>query len=237
MILPTYNEAETSRPSWAGSARPRPRRHPRGRRPRRRHRRPGRAARRRRPHRPGKLGLGRAYTAGFAQALGHGAATCARWTPTSPRPGGPPRLIEPRWSGADLGSARATCTAAGSRTGTCSGASSSCRLRVRPPRARRADPRPDRRLQVLPRRDAARIDAAPPARRATPSRSSSPTARAARLEDRRGPIRFRERRLGDPDVRAVALEAAWRVPALRYGPRRWPRWSGQPSADPSVHEG
>ena len=36
------------------------------------------------------------------------------------------------------------------------------------------------------------------------------------------PIRFRERRLGESKMSArIALEAAWRVPALRYGPRRW----------------
>ena len=36
-------------------------------------------------HRPGKAGLGRAYTAGFAHALGRRrGATWSRWTPTSP---------------------------------------------------------------------------------------------------------------------------------------------------------
>jgi dolichol-phosphate mannosyltransferase len=35
------------------------------------------------------------------------------------------------------------------------------------------------------------------------------------------PIRFRERRLGESKMSAqIALEAAWRVPALRFGPRR-----------------
>ncbi len=39
------------------------------------------------------------------------------------------------------------------------------------------------------------------------------------------PIRFRERRLGESKMSArIALEAAWRVPALRFGPRRWRPW-------------
>ena len=45
------------------------------------------------------------------------------------------------------------------------------------------------------------------------------------------PIRFRERRLGESKMSArIALEAAWRVPALRYGPRRWrPLEAGRPT--------
>jgi dolichol-phosphate mannosyltransferase len=53
------------------------------------------------------------------------------------------------------------------------------------------------------------------------------------------PIRFRERRLGESKMSArIALEAAWRVPALRFGPRRW-RALGDPApaADPLMHEG
>jgi dolichol-phosphate mannosyltransferase len=53
------------------------------------------------------------------------------------------------------------------------------------------------------------------------------------------PIRFRERRLGESKMSArIALEAAWRVPALRFGPRRWrPLPETAPAADPLVHEG
>ena len=54
------------------------------------------------------------------------------------------------------------------------------------------------------------------------------------------PIRFRERRLGESKMSAqIALEAAWRVPALRYGPRRWrpPLGVDGRPADPLVHEG
>jgi dolichol-phosphate mannosyltransferase len=53
------------------------------------------------------------------------------------------------------------------------------------------------------------------------------------------PIRFRERRLGDSKMSArIALEAAWRVPALRFGPRRWrPLGDPPPAADAVMHEG
>ena len=53
------------------------------------------------------------------------------------------------------------------------------------------------------------------------------------------PIRFRERRLGESKMSArIALEAAWRVPALRYGPRRWRALEADArAADPLVHEG
>jgi len=53
------------------------------------------------------------------------------------------------------------------------------------------------------------------------------------------PIRFRERRLGESKMSAqIALEAAWRVPALRFGPRRWrPLEEEVVPADPVVHEG
>jgi dolichol-phosphate mannosyltransferase len=53
------------------------------------------------------------------------------------------------------------------------------------------------------------------------------------------PIRFRERRLGRSKMSArIAREAVWRVPALRFGPRRWRGLVPEtPSADPLVHEG
>ena len=53
------------------------------------------------------------------------------------------------------------------------------------------------------------------------------------------PIRFRERRLGDSKMSTrIALEAAWRVPALRFGPRRWRALADPaPAADPLLHEG
>jgi dolichol-phosphate mannosyltransferase len=53
------------------------------------------------------------------------------------------------------------------------------------------------------------------------------------------PIRFRERRLGESKMSArIAREAAWRVPALRYGSARWrPVEAKAPPADPLMHEG
>jgi dolichol-phosphate mannosyltransferase len=53
------------------------------------------------------------------------------------------------------------------------------------------------------------------------------------------PIRFRERRLGESKMSAqIALEAAWRVPALRHGRQRWrPLEADVVPADPLVHEG
>jgi dolichol-phosphate mannosyltransferase len=53
------------------------------------------------------------------------------------------------------------------------------------------------------------------------------------------PITFRERRHGRSKMSArIAREAVWRVPALRFGPRRWRGLvPGAPSADPLTHEG
>ena len=73
------------------------------------------------------------------------------------------------------------------------------------------------------------------ARRATRSRWSSPTGCCSLgLTVVEVPIRFRERRLGESKMSArIALEAAWKVPALRYGPRRWrpPLQADRPAAD------
>jgi dolichol-phosphate mannosyltransferase len=53
------------------------------------------------------------------------------------------------------------------------------------------------------------------------------------------PITFRERRHGRSKMSArIAREAVWRVPALRFGPRRWRGLVPEaPSADPLTHEG
>jgi dolichol-phosphate mannosyltransferase len=53
------------------------------------------------------------------------------------------------------------------------------------------------------------------------------------------PILFRERRRGESKMSVrIALEAAWRVPALRFGPRRWrPLAVDRASADAVMHEG
>ena len=53
------------------------------------------------------------------------------------------------------------------------------------------------------------------------------------------PITFRERRHGRSKMSArIAREAVWRVPALRFGPGRWRGLVPEaPSADPVAHEG
>jgi dolichol-phosphate mannosyltransferase len=53
------------------------------------------------------------------------------------------------------------------------------------------------------------------------------------------PITFRERRHGHSKMSArIAREAVWRVPALRFGPGRWRGLVPEaPSADPLTHEG
>ena len=54
------------------------------------------------------------------------------------------------------------------------------------------------------------------------------------------PIRFRERRLGESKMSArIAREAAWKVPALRFGSDRWRPsvQAGAQPADPLLHEG
>ena len=75
-------------------------------------------------HRPGKQGLGRAYIAGFAHALEHDADYVVEMdADLSHDPADLPRLIDAGDRRAPTScSARATSTAAGSRTGTCSGA-------------------------------------------------------------------------------------------------------------------
>ena len=191
-------------------------------------------------HRPGKQGLGRAYIAGFARALEHDADYVvemdADLSPRPRRPAAPDRARDSQGADLVLGSRyvhgggvenwdlqRRVISLAG------------CEYARRVLGA--ADPRPHGRLQVLPRR--ARCGAstrAPRPRRATPSRSSSPGARSrSGLKIVEVPIRFRERRLGESKMSAqIALEAAWRVPALRYGPRRWrPRWGW--TADLPIH--
>ena len=122
-----------------------------------------------------QAGLGRAYIAGFARALEHGADYVVEMdADLSHDPADLPRLIEPALDGADLvlGSryvhgggvenwdlqrrviSLAGCEYARRVLGVCS-------------------PRPHRRLQVLPRqRAAAHRRRAPRPRRATPSRSS-----------------------------------------------------------------
>ena len=195
-------------------------------------------------HRPGKAGLGRAYTAGFAYVARRRAPpTSSRWTPTSRTTRPTCRgCSRPRCDGADL--------VLGSRYVDGGGIENwSLQRRVislagcgyARARARRRRARPDRRLQVLPRRRAAddRRRRPPGAQGYAFQVELTWRVLSLGLEVVEVPIRFRERRLGESKMSAqIALEAAWRVPALRYGPRRWrPLEMGVQPADPLVHEG
>ena len=186
-------------------------------------------------HRPGKQGLGRAYTAGFARALEHGAAYVVEMdADLSHDPADLPRLIAPAIATAPTScSARATSTAAGWRTGTCSAASS------RSPAASTRAACSACRSATSP---AASSASAPRTLRRIDARTASAQGYAFQVELTwrtlslglkivEVPIRFRERRLGESKMSAqIALEAAWRVPALRYGPRRWrPLGVGRPT--------
>ena len=176
-------------------------------------------------HRPGKSGLGRAYTAGFAHALASGAGFVVEMdADLSHDPADLPRLIAPAIDGADL--------VLGSRY-TPGGGIENWGL--------------DRRVLSRLGCGYARRTLGVPVRDLTGGfkcfRASALRAIAAETATAQGyafqveltyrvhslgltvvevPIRFRERRLGESKMSArIALEAAWKVPALRYGPRRW----------------
>ena len=193
-------------------------------------------------HRPGKHGLGRAYTAGFAYALGNGAAyVCEMDADLSHDPADLPRLIQPALDGADL--------VLGSRY-VHGGGVENWNLQRR--FISLAGCEYARRVLGVGIRDL--TGGFKCFRAATLQHIDARTAGAqgyafqveltyrTLLLDLRiveVPIRFRERRLGESKMSAqIALEAAWRVPALRYGPRRWrPLETGELPADPLIHEG
>ncbi len=188
-------------------------------------------------HRPGKAGLGRAYTAGFAHALHNGATYVFEMdADLSHDPADLPRLIAPAVDGADL--------VLGSRY-TPGGGIENWGL--------------DRRVLSRLGCGYARRTLGVPVRDLTGGfkcfRASALLAIAAETATAQGyafqveltyrvhtlgltvvevPIRFRERRLGESKMSArIALEAAWKVPALRYGPQRWrpPLQADRPAAD------
>ena len=194
-------------------------------------------------HRPGKQGLGRAYIAGFARALEHDADYVIEMdADLSHDPADLPRLIEPALGGADL--------VLGSRY-VHGGGVENWDLQRR--FISLAGCEYARRMLGLQIRDLTggfkcfraatlrRIDA----RTATAQGYAFQVELTWRtlslgMKIVEVPIRFRERRLGESKMSAqIALEAAWRVPALRYGPRRWrPELGvGGPSADALMHEG
>jgi dolichol-phosphate mannosyltransferase len=194
-------------------------------------------------HRPGKQGLGRAYTAGFARVLAHGADyVCEMDADLSHDPADLPRLLAPAIEGgADL--------VLGSRYVHGGGVENwDLTRRV----ISVAGCEYARRVLGVQIRDL--TGGFKCFRAATLERIDAQTAGAQgyafqveltyrtlllglRVDE--VPIRFRERRLGESKMSAqIALEAAWRVPALRYGPRRWrPLEADGLPADPLTHEG
>jgi dolichol-phosphate mannosyltransferase len=192
-------------------------------------------------HRPGKEGLGRAYTAGFALALAEGAGFVVEMdADLSHDAADLPRLLEPALAGADL--------VLGSRYAPGGGVENwglDRRL------LSRGGCGYARRVLGVDVRDltggfkcfrAAALNAIDPGSAGAQGYAFQVelTWRALRLGLTvvEVPIRFRERRLGHSKMSArIALEAAWRVPALRYGPRRWrPPVPAVPAADALVHE-
>ena len=246
VCIPTYNERENVESIVRGGARRRPARgHPgRGRQQPRRHgeiadelaaRGPARAAsstgRRRR-------GWDARTWHAFDWALQRATGTSSRWTRTSATT----RATCPRFIDARPRPARIWCWAA---------ATSPAAARVNWGLGRqiisrggslyartilgRADPRPHRRLQVLPPPGAARPSTSTTVRehRLRASRSSSPTARSRRASRvREVPIVFEDRRVGQSKMSGkIFLEALAMVWKLRSGvamarvssPRSWCR--------------
>jgi dolichol-phosphate mannosyltransferase len=183
-------------------------------------------------HRPRKSGLGRAYVSGFAHALGAGAGAVIEMDADfSHDPADLPRLLDRLRDGADL--------VVGSRYVARGGIEDW-------PRLRRAISRAGcdyaRRVLSAPVRDltggfkAFRAPALEAIEYAT-VRSQGyafqveltyrALTRGLRVEEL--PIVFRERRHGDSKMSLrIAAEAAWLVPALRFGRRRW-----EPSGEPA----
>jgi dolichol-phosphate mannosyltransferase len=193
-------------------------------------------------HRPGKAGLGRAYAAGFAAVLAAGADLVIEMdADLSHDPADLPRLIAPARAGADL--------VLGSRYVDGGGVEDwDVKRRV----LSRWGCGYARRLLGVGVRD---LTGGFKCFRASTLEAIDATGAGAQgyafqveltwralslgLQVAEVPIRFRERRLGDSKMSGrIALEAAWRVPALRFGPRRWrPLEVPAPAADALVHEG
>jgi dolichol-phosphate mannosyltransferase len=183
-------------------------------------------------HRPRKSGLGRAYVAGFEHALRSGAGTIVEMdADLSHDPADLPRLLEPLGAGADV--------VLGSRYVEGGG------IRDWDPLRRglsRFGCGYARRVLGVPVRDltggfkafrAGALEAIDYAsvRSQGYAFQVELTYRALRagLTVTEVPIVFRERERGDSKMSAlIALEAAWLVPGLRFGRRRWER-SGEPA--------
>ena len=193
-------------------------------------------------HRPGKAGLGRAYTAGFARALHHGADFVVEMdADLSHDPADLPRLIAPAAQGCDLVLGSRYVPGGGienwdlKRRALSRGGCAYAR------RVLGVDIRDLTggfkcfRAQTLRRIDATSAGAQGYAFQV----ELTWRALTLGLHVIEVPIRFRERRIGESKMSArIALEAAWRVPALRFGPRRWrPLVVDDHPADPVPNEG
>jgi dolichol-phosphate mannosyltransferase len=192
-------------------------------------------------HRPGKAGLGRAYTAGFAHALAQGAGYVVEMdADLSHDPADLPRLIAPAVDGADLVLGSRYVTGGGVENW---GLDRRLLSRLGCGYARRALRVPVRDLTGGFKCFSAGALRAIDAGSATAQGYAFQVELTYRvlalgLQVVEVPIRFRERRLGESKMSArIALEAAWRVPALRYGPRRWrPEPAERPAVDAVTHE-
>ncbi|HWK26547.1 MAG TPA: polyprenol monophosphomannose synthase [Solirubrobacter sp.] len=194
-------------------------------------------------HRPGKAGLGRAYTAGFARVLEAGADFVVEMdADLSHDPADLPRLVGPALDGVDL--------VLGSRYVPGGGIENWDRKRRVLSAAGCAYARRALGVGIRDLTGGFKCFRATTLRRIDAGSAGAQgyafqvelTWRALQLglDVLEVPIRFRERRIGESKMSAqIALEAAWRVPALRFGPRRWRpplAVDGHP-ADPVPHEG
>jgi dolichol-phosphate mannosyltransferase len=193
-------------------------------------------------HRPCKAGLGRAYAAGFTTALAAGAELVVEMdADLSHDPADLPRLLQPAREGADLvlGSRYVPGGGVedwGLKRRALSRWGSGCARRVLGVGVHDLTGG----FKCFRASTLEAIDATG-ARAQGYAFQVELTWRALALDLSvvEIPIRFRERRHGDSKMSArIAWEAAWRVPALRYGPRRWrPLADPAPAADALVHEG
>jgi dolichol-phosphate mannosyltransferase len=193
-------------------------------------------------HRPLKEGLGRAYADGFARALAAGAGYVIEMDADfSHAPADLPRLLEPAEAGADL--------VLGSRYVDGGGVEDWDLLRRT---LSRGGCRYARSMLGVGVRDltggfkcfrAEALAALEPATARSQGYAFQVelTYRALRhgLRVEEVPITFRERVRGDSKMSLrIAAEAAWVVPALRFGRSRWRPFTDRvPAADPLVHEG
>jgi dolichol-phosphate mannosyltransferase len=193
-------------------------------------------------HRPGKAGLGSAYMAGFAYALEQGAGFVVEMdADLSHDPADLPRLLAPALDGADLVLGSRYVAGGGienwgldrrvlSRLG-CSYARRVLGVQVR-------DLTGGFKCFRAATLQAIEFDSATAQGYAFQVELTW-RALSLGLAVREVPIRFRERRLGESKMSArIAREAAWRVPALRFGSGRWrPVMDDARPADPLMHEG